>query len=181
MPRQIVDMAESPLTGEPEYDAVRALSKQNKKLVTLYGPNGNGKTHMGSWLFSMWYAGAMYYWSQDTVGRWQPSALWTKANQISAALKNFSRGGFDFQREFELFARPYILMIDDLYAEGASDFDNTNLVELIETRLQHKRRTIITTNLSLVDIAERFSPRLADRMRGGEIVRFNGLSHRGME
>lgn len=200
VPSLYAGMALTRLHGRPEFDQVAAFavpqerivgvlrdSRWQPDLVILYGENGNGKSHMGTWLFSQRIAAALASFNTRMkagtldVGEFPPSGLWVQANRITAALKAFSRGGFDYERELAEYTRPAVLMVDDLFADGASDYDAANLTELIDRRLSAGKATIITSNKGPIDIGEAYSRRLADRLAGGEVVRFTGKSHRGVK
>lgn len=154
-------------------------------LVVLYGENGNGKSHMGTWLFSQRMAAAHAGFNARLAAgelrdrEFPPTGLWVQANRITAALKAFSRGGFDYERDIAEYTRPEVLLIDDLFADGATDYDAANLTEVVDRRLSSGKTTIITSNKGPIDIGEVYSRRLADRLAGGEVVRFTGISHRG--
>lgn len=179
-PRRIVEMAAHPLSGQPCFDAVRKAVHTMSTTVYLWGTNGNGKTHMGSWLLSAWHAIAMrgYYGdAQQRVSGWRPSVRWSPCNEITAALRNFSKGHFDYDREMRAYSRPTALMIDDLWPDRATEMDVANIVELVELRRNSGLRTIITSNhdaRSLVALSRRF----ADRLGEGIVVQFTGRSHR---
>lgn len=180
MPPAVATLALAGLTDRPEFE--RILQIADSKFLpawtfTMHGSNGNGKTHMASYLFSNIYA--RYYFATARSER-MVHVLWTEANRITAALKDFRRGDFQYDHEMQVYTLPHLLLIDDLFADGASEFDVRNLVEVIDRRISAKRFTIITTNISPMQIHEQYSPRLADRMRGGEVIAFTGASHRGM-
>lgn len=180
MPRRIVEMARAPLTGRSCYDAVRRAVNTDAPTVYLWGTNGNGKTHMASWLLSRWHLTAMQAYQGDSDARfsgWQPTARWATCGDITSALKNFSKGNFDYDREMRAFSRPDVLMIDDLWADRATEYDVASIVELVEARRNHNLRTIITGNhgaRDLIDISRRFADRLAE----GLVIEFDGKSHR---
>ena len=185
VPPLVYSMMERRLDGRPEFDELRRIANTEEKpsTITIYGPNGNGKTHMGTLLF------AFIFWrmlmtakeQKKELNGYTPDALWTSANKMSLRMKNFGRDHFNLEDEMKQFVWPSILMIDDLYAEGASEYDNRILVDMMEQRINEFRTTIITTNMTIQDIEQKFSPRLADRLRGGEVVRFTGTSHRGLK
>ncbi len=63
-----------------------------------------------------------------------------------------------------------LLVIDDLGTELVNSFTKSALYNLINTRLLTNKPTIINTNLSLKEIQEIYSPRIASRLIGN----FNG-------
>lgn len=64
-----------------------------------------------------------------------------------------------------------LLIIDDLGTEFSSSYVNAALYNLINTRLIAKKPTIISTNLSMKELEERYSERFASRI-AGEYGRF---------
>lgn len=59
-----------------------------------------------------------------------------------------------------------LLIIDDLGTEFFTSFTASRLFALINTRLLWGKSTIISTNLSLADLAERYTDRVASRLMG---------------
>lgn len=78
--------------------------------------------------------------------------------------------------------RASFLVLDDLGAEYATYFSNQALDELLASRYERPALTVVTTNLSLSQIAESYSERLVDRFRGAALViEMNGPSWRGQK
>ena len=59
-----------------------------------------------------------------------------------------------------------LLVLDDLGAEMSTAFSKAALYNLINTRLLSKKPTIINTNLTIKEIATRYSERVASRLIG---------------
>lgn len=59
-----------------------------------------------------------------------------------------------------------LLIIDDLGGEFVSPYIQSLVYNIINTRLLARRPTIINTNLSMADINERYTPRVASRLLG---------------
>ena len=59
-----------------------------------------------------------------------------------------------------------LLIIDDLGTEFFTSFTASRLFALLNTRLLWGKSTIISTNLSLADLAERYTDRVASRLMG---------------
>lgn len=59
-----------------------------------------------------------------------------------------------------------LLILDDLGAEFSTAYTNAALFELLNSRLIANRRTIINTNLSVGELAERYSDRVISRIMG---------------
>lgn len=71
-----------------------------------------------------------------------------------------NKGSFDQMLSCDL------LVIDDLGTELANSFTKSALYNLVNTRLLSKKPTIINTNLSIDEIIEKYSPRIASRLFG---------------
>ncbi len=68
-----------------------------------------------------------------------------------------------------------LLVLDDLGAEFVTPFTTAELFRIINDRLLNNRKTIISTNLSLDEMRDRYSERICSRITGGyEIVGFFG-------
>lgn len=180
-PRVIAGMVESPLAGEPYFDDVRRAIRTDALTVYLFGTNGNGKTHMGSWLLSMWHLIGSRAYAEAAMDvrtlQYPPTCRWASCNEITAALKNYSKRGFDFERELAYYASFTCLLIDDLWPDRVTEADVASIVELVEIRRNARRRTVITSNheaRALVGI----SRRLTDRLAEGVTIKFTGASHR---
>ena len=59
-----------------------------------------------------------------------------------------------------------LLILDDLGSEFTSPLTQSSLYEVVNSRLQSGRHTIISTNLSMEQIAGRYSPQLTSRIGG---------------
>ena len=59
-----------------------------------------------------------------------------------------------------------LLILDDLGTEMTTSFVQSALYRIINTRLLEKRSTIISTNLTPAQIAQRYTPQIASRLEG---------------
>ena len=59
-----------------------------------------------------------------------------------------------------------LLILDDLGSEMTGPLAQAALYEVVNSRLQADRRTIISTNLSLEQIGERYTPQITSRIGG---------------
>lgn len=59
-----------------------------------------------------------------------------------------------------------LLILDDLGSELTSPLAQSSLYEVVNSRLQSGRHTIISTNLSAEQIAQRYTPQLSSRVGG---------------
>lgn len=84
---------------------------------------------------------------------------------ISASylLLKYKIDAFNFLDLYQKLINCVLLVIDDLGVSKSNDFQIDIIYSLIDARLQADKPTIVTTNLSLKDIAEKLDDRLANR------------------
>lgn len=142
------------------------FSKDSPSIVMM-GKTGLGKTHLSLSI-------------AKTVTEGGFGVVYAPAQKLVSDLEreHFSFSGSDSA------ARKYagceLLIIDDLGAEFPSQFTTAAIGNLINERLYENRPTIISTNLSGKELAERYSERTASRILGeyrklyfvGEDIRF---------
>ncbi len=76
-----------------------------------------------------------------------------------------------------------LLILDDLGSELTTPLVQSTLYEVVNSRLQADKRTIISTNLSMEQIAQRYTPQIASRIGGlyreltfyGQDIRLNRI------
>ena len=59
-----------------------------------------------------------------------------------------------------------LLILDDLGSEFSSPFIQAALYEVVNTRLAQGQRTVISSNLNMQAIRQRYTPQLASRLEG---------------
>ena len=57
-----------------------------------------------------------------------------------------------------------LLIIDDLGTEFTNSFVSSELYNILNTRMREKKSTIISTNLNLGELTERYSDRISTRL-----------------
>ena len=136
-------------------DWAKDFSRSSTGLIML-GKTGLGKTHL-----SLAIAGvvinkgySVYYNSvQNVMDRLQK--------------EHFGRSSFDEQDSVEgdLFESD-LLILDDLGAEFSTQFTVAQLYNIINTRMVNSKPIIISTNLTVREIEEKYSQRIASRIVG---------------
>lgn len=104
---------------------------------------------------------------------------WTTAGMMLAAIRSTYHPQ---AKEQELsvmhkFSDCGCLLIDDLGAEKVSDWSIPMMYEIIAARTNWNRPTIITSNLTVAQIAD-WNPRIASRLAGGVVYRMDGEDRR---
>lgn len=71
-----------------------------------------------------------------------------------------------------------VLVLDDVGAEKPSDYVRECWYHIVETRYSRMKPTIITSNLTLEQIADTYGDRIASRIASGFVMNFRGGDHR---
>lgn len=72
-----------------------------------------------------------------------------------------------------------VLMIDDLGTEFVTSYTSAVLFDLINTRIQNNKSTVISSNLSLTQMKEQYSDRVQSRIFGEyKLLKFYGTDIR---
>ena len=128
------------------------------KNLFLSGAPGLGKTFLSACI-------------ARTVSERGFSVVYDTAANIFAQFeaKKFQRDGDD-AREARDETRRYLncdlLILDDLGSELTTQFTQSALYELMNTRLVAGKATVISSNLSMEEAARRYSPQIASRLEG---------------
>lgn len=135
------------------------------------GKPGTGKTHLSC-------AIANYIMREGGY-----SALFTSVLSMSRRVKEtYSRSSEHTERYvLQMYEQPDLLIIDEVGVQFGSDAEKLILFEIVNSRYESMRPTILISNLPLVELTEYVGERIVDRMRegGGAMVSFDWDSFRG--
>ena len=128
--------------------------------IAMFGGTGLGKTHLSSALAGaiieggndVYYTGAMNMFSDFEQKRFGSSA------------------GFDTTGDVSQYFNCDLLIIDDVGTELANQFTVSCLYNVINTRLNRKKPTVISTNLTQDEFRKRYWDRIASRVFGEFLV-----------
>ena len=154
---------------DPKYGASpRAIMERNFKVCRTYGLTftkdaGNllfvGGTGLGKTFLSACIARA--------VADRGCSVLYETASRLFSKLEQAKfGGGEDARREAEKYNECDLLILDDLGTEMPGQFVTAALYSLVNDRLLAVKPMIISTNLNADELARRYTPQIASRLRG---------------
>lgn len=134
--------------------------------LTLSGASGCGKTHLATEI-EQWVKKYKEGYKCPRLGIWQRREICKiKAIELASQL----RAG-DRSRTHYLKKDVFLLVIDDLGAEMASEFIASEWAGLIDAR--ENLWTVITTNLSLDELSQSLDARIASRLNRGRNLFFH--------
>lgn len=129
-------------------------------LIALIGGRGSGKTQLGVTL--------MHEATEKLM-----TARFTSCMGIFMAFKATYRKDAEMSeaKVLSLFAKPQLLVVDEIGKRGQTDWENGLLFELFNTRYNAMRDTLLTSNQTAAEFQESLGPSLVSRMRetGGVI------------
>lgn len=128
--------------------------------IAMFGGTGLGKTHLSSALarvviergFDVYYISALGMFSDFEYNRFGSATT--------------SGGDGDIGRYFDC----DLLIIDDLGTEVTNQFTTSCLYNIINTRLNKKKQTVLSTNLSQDEFRKRYWDRITSRVFGEYLI-----------
>ncbi len=148
----------------------------NKKSYFITGAVGSGKTTLACKLL-LDIAEREYLLNKPVLGI---TAFWsvpTLLQDIRACYNSDDRGQ-EISLIDSLIKTPWIVL-DDLGAEKTTEWVLQTLYLVINSRYDAERGTIITSNLSLDELAEKLGDRIASRIAGmSEIITMSDIDYR---
>lgn len=134
--------------------------------LLLAGEPGRGKTHLGCAFVRAFV-------------RQKRRALFTTARQLQRAVWASYTDGGDERTAIASYTRPDLLVIDDLGHEGKpGDASTSLLLDVLDERANHRRPTIVTTNLTGDDVASRFDDAMYSRLAAYDRLVLDGPDRR---
>ena len=146
------------------YDTCKAYAErfngEDGESIFFCGTTGLGKTHLSTSV-----AKVLIERGFDVV--------YDNAQNIIAdfEFERFGRGyGDDSESRTDKYFECDLLIIDDLGTEVANQFTVSCLYNIINTRINHSKSMLISTNLAQNEIRERYSDRITSRLFGDFMV-----------
>jgi DNA replication protein DnaC len=137
---------------------------EGERSLLLHGKAGRGKTGLAAALLKM------------AVGRKGQSALMVDVPLTLDRVRASNRPDHDEDQAsiLEPLYTVEVLLLDDLGAHKDTPFVIEKLRTLINYRVQHRKRTIVTTNLFAYDLPEQLDERIGSRLLNFEVVEVDG-------
>ena len=137
-----------------------------RRSVVLYGKYGTGKSHLACALL------------MNLLDRGEACRFVAVADLMDDLKARFGGEGEQSEAYFDRISREHVLVLDDVGAEQNTAWTCERIASLIDKRYRSGAATIVTTNLTHREIAERYGRRLADRLNEWAWVELAGGSVR---
>ena len=135
-----------------------------KNNLLFTGPTGTGKTFLSSCIAKEFLDSGHF-------------VLYQTATRISNIIDDakFRHEEPEHGEYLSLICNCDLLIIDDLGTEYAFEYPQSQLFDILETRMISDKRTVISTNMDLNELNQKYSPRLVSRILGNyDIFVFRG-------
>ena len=142
--------------------------------LLIVGTVGTGKTLLGCAILTEWMYGE--------EGDWMDTGLYATAAQILRRIKMTWRkdSSETEQQVMSKLAQVSLLVIDEVGVQFNSDTERLLLTELVNDRYNHRRATILISNLTIKEFTQTVGDRIVDRFKeGGKVLICDWQSHRG--
>ena len=147
-------------------EATRPNGQPRPAGLFLCGHPGTGKTHLAASIVRR----------VISMGK---SIRFRRAAQLYQAIRDSY--GNDSVSEAEVladFVDAPLLVLDDLGTGSLSDHERRYTLEVLDSRLNANRPTIITSNLTIEQIRDAMDDRIASRLNTFKLISFNGQDRR---
>ena len=141
---------------------VNQYNAESKRGLFIHGPVGTGKTHIAAALLR----------TRSGMGNTVPRLL-------LSLRKSFEDQETSEAQIIDRYSRYSFLVLDDMGAEKSSEYSIQSLYLIIDQRYRDMLPTIITSNLSLTELANKLDDRIASRIAGMcDVVKLTGKDRR---
>lgn len=139
--------------------------------MVLTGAPGTGKTHLA--------VSVLRELVRESKVKDRSDARFVPVPELLAEIRACYRDGGPDERDImDKYSRLPYLVLDDLGAEKTTEWSITTLYLIIDRRYRGMLPTIVTTNLSLGQIADVLSDRISSRLAAGKVITLKGEDYR---
>jgi len=139
---------------EQMYGAAERFSRnEGPRVLTIVGGTGAGKTYMTA-------AIARRYLLRDRSVRFEHTK-----NLLDNLRSTFNRSNEeDFETKLQWYKSIYLLILDDLGVETGTEWEKSQLWDIVDDRIHRQAHLVITTNQTRDDMADKLDHRIASRV-----------------
>jgi DNA replication protein DnaC len=146
--------------------------------IIFTGKNGTGKTMLCSLIIKEMIKRKPHWNNGDNSYRY----LYQEAIKIVRAIKDTWRQKASEQAVMDKFVKPKVLVIDEIGMQYGSDQEKQSLTEIINDRYNQKKQTILSGNVTVLEMQEILGDRVIDRFReSGSVLVCDWESYRSKD
>jgi hypothetical protein len=139
---------------------------KNNQSIFISGAPGLGKSHLAVGLLI------------ESGVRAPTKHRYTDTQKFLGEILSAIKTDVDYSSLINQMGDYHMLVLDDIGAEKTTEHVRAVINQIINDRIMNERLTIVTSNLSLEAIAEKFDQRLSSRLSGFKVVNMTGTDYR---
>jgi DNA replication protein DnaC len=144
---------------------IEFFSKPDSLGLLISGPTGVGKTYLAAAI------------TRELIEIRQ-EILFLEVSRLYSELRECMKRNESEESLIAQYVDVRWLVLDDFGAGALTDFERRYALDLLNRRANAKRKTILTTNLHLEEIAEKLDERIASRLSGFDQIEAQGKDRR---
>lgn len=147
----------------------------NPRDLILSGSAGSGKTHLAVAILREWVRQ-----QRIKVNFIEGNGIFITVPDLLLQIRQVFNDRSD-KSEAEIvnkYSKVDYLLLDDLGAEKSTEWSITTLYTIIDQRYRQELPTIVTTNLTIDQIGQQISERIASRLSSGKVIKINAPDYR---
>ncbi len=141
------------------------FSKPDSLGLLISGPTGVGKTYLAAAI------------TRELI-EIREESLFLEVSRLYSELRGCMKRDESEESLIAQYVNARWLVLDDFGAGALTDFERRYALDLLNGRANAKRKTILTTNLQLEEIAEKVDERIASRLSGFDYIEAQGKDRR---
>lgn len=150
---QVLPELEEAYYAAVEYTKQYPKSAEGGRGLLFYGPVGTGKTHLAAAICN------------ELISRGF-DVMWANTPQFITRLKRSFDTGVNEATIMEAHIRAGLLVLDDIGSEKPTEWVESRLYEVINSRIEREAPIIFTSNCQAATLTERLGQRVVSRIRG---------------
>lgn len=117
--------------------------------ILLYGPVGNGKTHL----------------LKSVIIRWASQAYPCRFATLTTLFDSLRANLDSTDGIMHEYFKPELLVLDDFGVDRGSEFEQSKLLTLLDKRIQAGKPVFLSSNLNIEQLCQKYDMRVIDRLR----------------
>lgn len=155
--------------GVPLIKQITTIMRDEDAGIVFFGAPGGGKTHLAVAIMHVIVKKGL---AGEIPDYKKHPPIFTTVPELLIKIRSTYRANSTVSEEMliDQYASSVFLVLDDMGVEKSSDHSIATTEVIVDKRWRNEKLTIVTSNLSLEDIASKSSTRIASRLAGMRVI-----------